>query len=255
VRQEYLPVAGADEARRAVRELVAARVDVVKAVADDDTRRLTRDELSAIVAAAHAAHLRVAVHATTASGIQASIDSGVDSIEHGNAISPAMLALMRARGTALVPMTYTTEIMRDLYVTGRGLSAVQTQEAEDQFAAFVRGNASVTRRAVAAGVAVAAGSDAWLRYPGKTRGQATKTMFQALVRSGLSPGATIRAATATAADALGWGDRIGSLEVGRFADIIAVDGDPLRDIAALDTVTFVMKGGVVVRGPSVDRRP
>jgi len=74
-------------------------------------------------------------------------------------------------------------------------------------------------------------------------------MFQALVRSGLSPGATIRAATATAADVLGWGDRIGSLEVGRFADIIAVDGDPLRDIAALDTVTFVMKGGVMVRRP------
>ena len=160
-----------------------------------------------------------------------------------------MLAQMRARGTALVPMTYTAEVMRDLYVKGHGLSAVQAQTAEDQLAAFVRGNASVTGRAVAAGVTVAAGSDAWLRYPGKTRGQATKTMLQALVRSGMSPGAAIRAATVAAADVLGWGDRVGSLEVGRFADIIAVNGDPLADVAALDGVTFVMKGGVVVRRP------
>ena len=89
----------------------------------------------------------------------------------------------------------------------------------------------------------------WMRYPGKTRGQATKTMFHALVRSGIAPGAAIRAATTSAAEVLGWGDRVGALEVGRFADIIAVDGDPLADIAALDTVIFVMKGGVVIRRP------
>lgn len=249
VRQEYLPVAGVDEAAQAVRDLAASHVDVIKVVADDDTRRLTREELAAIVVAAHAAHLRVAVHATTAEGIQASIDSGVDSIEHGNEIRPAMLAQMRARGTALVPMTYTAEAFRDLYVKGHGLSDAQAKAAEGQFDVFARGNASVIARAVAAGVTVAAGPDMWMRYPGKTRGQATKTMLSALVRSGMAPGAAVRSATITAAEVLGWGDRVGALEIGRFADIIAVDGDPLADIAALDAVTFVMKGGIVVRRP------
>jgi imidazolonepropionase-like amidohydrolase len=249
VRQEYLPIAGAGEADQAVRDLIAAQVDVIKAVADDDVRRLTEAELAAIVKTAHSARLRVAVHATTAEGIQTAIDAGVDSIEHANEISTAMLAQMRARGIALVPMTYTSEVMRDLFVRGRGFSEVQAQGAEDQFASFVAGNTAVIGQAMAAGVVVAAGSDMWWRYPGKTRGEATKTMLRALVRGGMTPGAAVRAATMTAAEVIGWSDRVGTLEVGRLADIVAVEGDPLANIAALDAVTFVMKGGVVIRRP------
>jgi imidazolonepropionase-like amidohydrolase len=96
-------------------------------------------------------------------------------------------------------------------------------------------------------VKIAAGSDMWMRYPGKTRGEATKVMLDALARTGIRPADVIRAATINAADLLGWGDRVGALEAGRFADVIAVDGDPLVDIAALKRVTFVMKGGTVIR--------
>jgi imidazolonepropionase-like amidohydrolase len=134
-------------------------------------------------------------------------------------------------------------------VRGRGFSEVRAQGAEDQFASFVDGNTAVIGRAIAAGVVVAAGSDMWWRYPGKTRGEATKTMLRALVRGGMTPGAAVRAATMTAAEVIGWSDRVGTLEVGRLADIVAVEGDPLADIAALDAVTFVMKGGVVIRKP------
>jgi imidazolonepropionase-like amidohydrolase len=225
-------------------------VDVIKIVADDDVRLMKRDEVTAIVRAAHRARLRVAVHATTAAGIQAAIDGGVDSIEHGNEATDAMLTAMRDKGIALVPMTYTIEALRDLYIADRVMSAADKAAAEKGMLAFIDDLLRLVQRATKAGVKIAAGSDMWMRYPGRTRGQATKTMLRALVRDGMSPAAAIRAATVDAAEVLGWSDRVGSLEAGHFADIIAVQGDPLADIAALDAVTFVMKGGAVVTAPS-----
>jgi imidazolonepropionase-like amidohydrolase len=117
---------------------------------------------------------------------------------------------------------------------------------EKQIAAYVALLTSVIQRAAKAGVTIAAGSDMWMRYPGKHRGQATKMMLHALARAGLAPAAVIRAATSSAADVLGRSEQIGTLEKGRFADVIAVDGDPLADIGALERVTFVMKEGEVV---------
>src|SRR5262249_39282363 len=101
--------------------------------------------------------------------------------------------------------------------------------------------------ALKAGVRLAAGSDMWVRYPGKKRGEATMMMFEALVDAGLSPLETIRAGTNNAAELLGWQDRLGSMEAGKFADLIAVAGDPLKDIIELKRVRFVMKSGEVVR--------
>ena len=87
----------------------------------------------------------------------------------------------------------------------------------------------------------------WFRYPEKTRGQATVIAFEGLQEAGLSPAEVLRAATVDAAKVMGWEDRVGSLQAGRFADLIAVDGDPLAAVSALHGVRFVMKGGVVVR--------
>jgi imidazolonepropionase-like amidohydrolase len=103
------------------------------------------------------------------------------------------------------------------------------------------------QRALKAGVKIAAGSDMWMRYPGKKRGEATMVMFEAMVDAGLSHIETIRAATINAAELLGWQDRTGSVEAGKFADLIAVAGDPLKDVTELKRVRFVMKGGEVFK--------
>lgn len=245
--QEFIPVSGSVEARRAATSLLAAGVNVIKIVADDDTRVMDRDEIATIVATAHAAGIRVAAHATTPAGIQAAIDGGVDSIEHGDAATDAMLMAMRAKHIALGSTAYTADALRDIYVKGRVMTEAERAEAETQISTFVDEYTSLVQRAMKVGVKIVAGSDMWFIYPGKTRGQAAKGMFRALMRAGMSPVAVIRATTIDAADVLGWSDRIGSLEPSHLADIIAVQGDPLRDIAALDNVTFVMKNGVIIR--------
>jgi imidazolonepropionase-like amidohydrolase len=110
--------------------------------------------------------------------------------------------------------------------------------------------ASVPRRVqrvLKSGVKFAAGSDMCWFYPGKTRGQATATMFPSLQKSGMPPLDIIRAVTTNAAEMLGWQDRVGAIEPGKFADLIAVDGDPIVDISQLERVRFVMKDGQVVR--------
>jgi imidazolonepropionase-like amidohydrolase len=102
-------------------------------------------------------------------------------------------------------------------------------------------------RVLKSGVKFAAGSDMCWFYPGKTRGQATATMFAALNHAGMPPLAILRAVTTKAAEMLGWEDRVGAIELGKFADMIAVAGDPLRDITELERVRFVMKDGRLVR--------
>jgi imidazolonepropionase-like amidohydrolase len=171
----------------------------------------------------------------------------VDSVEHGDEATDAMLTAMRDKGIALVPVAWTAEALRDVFVSHRVWSEAERAAVEQQIASLTENYAKVTQRATKLGVKIAAGSDMWMRYPGKTRGEATKVMLAALARSGMGPAEVIRAATLNAADVLGWSDRVGALEAGRFADVIAVDGDPLADIGALGRVTFVMKGGTVIR--------
>ena len=245
--EEFLPISGVEDARRAVGSLVATGVDVIKIVVDVGPLVLDRDEVAAVVSAAHRAHIRVAAHATSAAGIQSAIDGGVDSVEHGDEATDAMLTAMRDKGITLVPIAWTAEALRDVFVSHRVWTEVETAAIDKQLASLTDSHAKLVQRAMKLRVRIAAGSDMWMRYPGKTRGEATKVMLEALARAGMRPADVIRAATINAADLLGWGDRVGALEAGRFADVIAVDGDPLSDIDALKQVTFVMKDGTIVR--------
>jgi imidazolonepropionase-like amidohydrolase len=112
---------------------------------------------------------------------------------------------------------------------------------------FAGANHKRLERAVKAGVRIAAGSDEYYDIPGKTRGEASLLMLRAYAASGMTPLEIIRAATVNGADLLGWQNRVGVIEPGRFADLIAVEGDPLKDITELERVKFVMKGGAVIK--------
>jgi imidazolonepropionase-like amidohydrolase len=243
--QEFLTISGADEGRRAVRLALAAGADVIKIVVDDRNRVLDVDEILAIVKEAHRVSVKVAAHATTEGGIRAAVEGGVDSIEHGTAATDAQLARMRDRGIFLVPTFWSEQMYRDAFEMT--VTAEERGQFETEIKTLADRGKSLVRRAVAAGVKVAAGTDMWFSYPGKNRGEATVALLAALDQAGLSPPDVIRAATSSAAELIGWSDRVGSLDPGRFADVIAVAGDPLADAAELRRVKFVMKGGGVIR--------
>lgn len=245
---EFLPVSSPDDGHRAVRENLLYGADLIKVVADDEPRFVTTEEMKAIVEEAHRSKVKVAVHATTETGIQTSIDAGVDSIEHGDAATDVMLKQMKDKGI-FFDLTETFTGGRLLTLVRK--SVVLSPEDEQQFAQFEehfnREAALRVQRVLKSGVKFAIGSDMWFDYPGKTRGQATAIMFGALRELGVPPLDVIRAATSNAAELLGWQDRIGVIEAGKLADVVAVSGDPIQDITELERVKFVMKGGVVVK--------
>jgi imidazolonepropionase-like amidohydrolase len=244
---EFLAVGGVEDARRAVREALFSGADVVKVVMDVPPRSLAADEIKAIVAEAHRSGVRVAAHATTAAGIADAVEAGVDSIEHGDEATDASLAAMAKKGIALVVTAWGAGTVRDVYAKSLFLNERDKAEVEGFIAAWTAGNKALVARARKAGVRMAAGSDMWFRYPDKTRGEATVLAFEGLQDAGMTPAEVLRAATVECARVMGWEDRIGTIAAGRYADLIAVDGDPLADAKALERVSFVMKGGVVVR--------
>jgi imidazolonepropionase-like amidohydrolase len=248
VDQEFLQVGSADEARKAVRENLLYGADLIKVVADADNRFITPDEMKAIVEEAHRAKVKAAVHATTVTGIQTAIDAGADSIEHGNDVTDEQLKMMREKGIFFdITETFFGRRMRAM-IEKRQVLPPQLQQ---ELTAYERMDAQKAparvQRIMKSGVKFTAGSDMWFDYPDKTRGQATAIMFGALKELGMPSADIIRATTVNAAELLGWQDRVGSLEPGKFADMIAVSGDPLADITELERVQFVMKGGEVVK--------
>ena len=245
---EFLAVGGVEDGRRAVREALFAGADVIKVVVDVPPRSLAPDELRAIVSEAHRAGVRVAAHATTAAGIADAVEAGVDSVEHGDEASDASLAAMARKGIALVVTAWAPDTVREVYAKSLFLNDRDRAEVEGFIAAWTAGNRALVARARKAGVRMAAGTDMWFRYPDRTRGEATVLALEGLHDAGMTPAEVVRAATLECARVMGWEDRIGRIAEGRFADLIAVDGDPLADVKALEKVTFVMKGGVVVRG-------
>jgi imidazolonepropionase-like amidohydrolase len=245
VRQEFLSVDRPDQARQAVRTNVFYAVDLIKIVIEDD---ITPAEVSAIVDEAHRQHLKVAVHAASTGSIQMAIDAGADSIEHGNDVTDAQLKSMRDKGIFLdITPTFWggsfTRILEAGIVMSPAMKSKETA-ADDRTR---QRSLSFTQRILKSGVKFAVGSDMCWAYPGKTRGEASALMFSHLHEAGMPALEILRAVTINAAEMLGWQDRVGALERGKFADLIAVTGDPIADISALEQVRFVMKGGEVIR--------
>jgi imidazolonepropionase-like amidohydrolase len=250
LQQEFLLIDGADRAREAVRRNEFQTVDVIKVTADEN---LTVPELAAVVDEAHREHLRVAVHAADRTSIQTAIDAGADSVEHANEVTDGQLRQIRDKGmfVDLTPTFYDgflLKIAEPAIVMSPGFRAANANSD----ARRTRFNALV-QRVLNSGVKFAVGSDMCWFYPGKTRGQASTATFVNLRLAGVPAIDVIRAVTANAAEMLGWQDRIGTVDAGKFADLIAVTEDPVADITALERVRFVMKGGVIVRNDFAQR--
>ena len=241
VDQEFLAVVSPADGRRAVLENLRAGADTIKVVADDWPRVIDEDTLKAVVDEAHRVGVRVATHATTTLGIQTAIAAGVDSIEHGDDATDEQFQAMRNKGIVFVPTLWP----RDLLPVSRALRA--RPDVDTLVEAYVAGERAKLDRARKAGVTIAFGSDMWFGYGDKTRGQATRLALEALETFGLSPADALRAATIHAGDLLKMSDTVGALEMGKYADLIAVDGDPLANMRDLEKTRFVMKGGVVIR--------
>ena len=243
--QEFLFLDGADSARRAVRANAFYGVDLIKVALDDN---ISLAELSALVDEAHRQQLKVAVHAGSRLSIQTAIDAGADSIEHGNEATDEQLRTMRAKGMFLdlTPTVFDGTFWARVHAT----TVLSAEFRARLLARDARGRergAALVQRVLKSGVKFAAGSDMGWYLPGKTRGEASATMFTALHTAGMPPLDILRAVTANAAEMLGWQDRVGTVEPGKLADLIAVAGDPLTDVSELERVRFVMKGGEVIR--------
>ena len=233
-------VSGAEDARRAVREQIGHGADLIKVYADWRHPTLTVEEMQVVVQEAHHQGRKVAAHATTPEGIRNAITAGVDSIEHGHGADTQDLEMMKAKGVYWVP---TIGYYFDHVDSARSPEARKYMEETLQ---RVRENIAIAQKL---GVEIASGYDA---SSAKGHGKNAREII-ALSKIGLLPIEAVRAATANAADLMGWRDQVGSIEVGHYADIIAVSGDPLADVTELEHDMFVMKGGVVVKNDSADR--
>jgi imidazolonepropionase-like amidohydrolase len=234
-------VDGVENARRAVREQVSHGADWIKYYSDrryfygsdgvlHSWVNFTDEEARAIVDETHRLGHKVAAHAIGSDGIAAALRAGVDTIEHGDGLTDELIDIMVRKGVYWVPT-----ITVGAYVApgrqGNWPKMVATERA-----AF--------GHALQKGVKIALGTDAG-GFDWKVLGQASE--FHYYVEYGMTPMQAIRSATTVAAELLGWSDRIGSLEAGKFADLIAVAGDPLADITELERVKFVMKGGKIYK--------
>ncbi len=251
MREEFHPALGvenlcdgADDCRRAVRKQIARGVDVIKFATTGGVNsrigaglgaQMFDDEAKAIVETAHLYNKKVAVHAHGADGILMALNAGADSIEHGTLLDDDGLRAFLKTSAHYVPTlstingykerlandpnAYTGEVLKKIQwrigITGKSLKLAQSR-----------------------GVKIAFGTDAGVSKHGRNADE-----FELMVKHGMSPAQALVAATINAADLLGLADQIGTLEAGKAADLIAVDGDPLADVTVLKSIQFVMKGG------------
>lgn len=229
-----------------VRENIKYGADVIKFMAtggvlsegdDPALAQYSLEEMKAIVETAHGLGRKVAAHAHGALGIKNAVLAGVDSIEHGSYMNDEDIQLMKEHGTYLVPTVYLEDwLMENYQPLGFTPSMIEKMKTVMPIA---RQNES---HAFQSGLKVAFGTDAAV-YPHGLNARE----FAMMVKMGLPPLKAIQAATVNAADLLGWSDRVGTLEPGKFADIVAVQGDPVSDVTVLENVRFVMKGGEVIK--------
>jgi imidazolonepropionase-like amidohydrolase len=231
-------VSGVEDARRAVREQIAHGADLIKIYADWRHPTLTVEEMRVIVEEAHKQKLKVAAHATTPEGIKNAIMAGVDSIEHGFGADRESLEMMKAHGTFLVPTVGVVDAQLELH-KNVPLTPEQRQRRDE----FLQAIQQSLQQALSLGVKMASGFDA-----STPTGQGRNAdQLVAMAKRGISPPEVIRAATVNAAELMGWQEDVGAIEAGKYADLIAVEGNPLTDIAVLQKVDFVMKGGIIVK--------
>jgi imidazolonepropionase-like amidohydrolase len=209
--------------------------------------------LKVIVEEAHRVGKRVAAHATNDQGTRIAAEAGVNSIEHGYQIPDDALKMMHEKNIYLVPTDYPAEFYVDA-LGDPGLSAQERAERMKGAQGLVKNSGERLMRANRMGVKIAYGSDEYYNAPGQTRGQSSLLTLQAYQQAGMAPIDVIRAATLNSADLLGLGNRIGAIEPGKLADIIAVSGDPLKDVKELEHVRFVMKGGKVIRNDAAPKK-
>ncbi len=236
------------EARARVRENIKFGVDLIKLCATGGVfskgttvggQQYTLEEMRAIVEEAHMRGKRVAAHAHGTEGIKAAIEAGVDSIEHASFLDDEAIRMAIERGTYLSMDIYNTEYTLAM---GESTGALpENLEKERQVGSVQRES---FRRAVEAGARVVLGSDAAIFPHGDNAKQ-----FAVMVRFGMTPMQAIQAATSGNAELFGMAADVGAVAAGRYADLVAVDGNPLDDITLLEDVSFVMKGGVVVKSP------
>ncbi len=241
--QPHLPkgvqeVDGVEGGRKAVREQISYGVDWIKVYSDrsyflrpdgvlDDVPTFTLDELKAIVDETHRERRRIASHAMALNGVHNSVEAGVDSIEHGDYIADADLATMRQKGIFYVPTLYVGEYVAE----GRG----------GVWPKMIAVNQETVRRAIKAGVKIAFGTDVggfkWEIDPA--------LQFVSLTKLGMTPKQAIQTSTLAGAELLGLQNDLGSLEKGKYADVIVVEGDPLTDVTATQRVLLTIKAGVL----------
>ena len=203
--------------------------------------------MKAIVDEAHTAGMKVAAHAIGDKATRIAAEAGADSIEHAYTVPDDVLRMMAQQRIFLVPTDGTVETFEQMVFGTRTASAEERARLAKSMTPYVQGNISRLQRAIKAGVPIAYGSDMYLSMPHQTRGQASLATFDAYAAAGMTAMQIIRAATSSAAELLGMQDRLGSLDAGKFADMIAVPGDPLKEVTALQHARFVMKGGIVVK--------
>jgi imidazolonepropionase-like amidohydrolase len=237
---------GADEGRQAVRLNVKYGADVIKmcasggvlSLADDvATPQLTDEELTAIIDEAHRLKRKTAAHAHGDLAARAAVKAGIDSIEHGSFVTDETFALMKTKGTFLVPTLLAGEW------TGHKAEKFPPAIAAKAKAAL-EARSDMFRRALKSGIKIAFGTDSAVSPHGINAQE-----FGLMVDLGMSPAAALRSAGPMAAELLGLAAEIGTLEKGKEADVVAVPGDPLKDVHATEKVLFVMKGGQIVKRP------
>src|SRR5215471_5330908 len=240
-------VNGADEARRAVRLAHKYGATVIKTCATGgvmsladavDTPQLTQAELDALVDEAHALRLKTAAHAHGAEGAKRAIRAGIDSIEHGSFLDDEDLTLMKQKGTYYVPTLMAVQGLSEQIAKGVPIPPAIKVKAEEAIAHVHQ----TFQRALAKGVKIGLGTDAAVYPHGRNAEE-----FHQMVDLGMKPIAALKAGTSSDAELLGISDKIGTLESGKLADVVAVPGDPAANIRETEHVFFVMKEGVIYK--------
>ncbi|MGB2637043.1 MAG: amidohydrolase family protein [Candidatus Acidiferrum sp.] len=241
---------GPDQARYAVRLNHKYGADVIKVCAsggvlsltdDVDTPQLTQEELNALVDEAHALHRKTAAHAHGAEAAKRAIRAGIDSIEHGSFLDDEDLDMMKQRGTYLVPTLMAAQGLQEKF--DRNIYMPPAIAAKAHLA--INSMHSTFQRALAKGVKIGLGTDAAVYPHGRNAEE-----FHQMVDLGMKPAAALKAGTSADADLLGLADKVGTLEANKFADIVAVPGNPLENIRLTEHVFFVMKEGVIYKNAS-----